>query len=179
VHRWRRPSRIARRWLIVWCIEFSMTALARCQAGMTKPSLETGLAAADAVVLLEGGRVMQGADLTACTHPHRGVVCACHRKDAHSLPAHGLNALTTRPVWSRLSRSHPDAAWSELKRSSYRAVFVRLTLPLVVQEIAAAGRNFSAPLRLIFSSYPPRRGSRILRSRLMALSMHAPRSVTG
>lgn len=54
---------------------------------------------------------MQGTDLTACTHPHRGVICACHRKDAHSVPAQGLSALTTRPVWSRLSRSHSDAAW--------------------------------------------------------------------
>lgn len=77
---------------------------------------------------------MQGADLTACTHPHRGVICACHRKDAHSVPAQGLNALTTRPVWSRLSRSHSDAAWSALKRSRDRAVFVRLTLALVVRE---------------------------------------------
>lgn len=105
-----------------------MTALARCQARVTKPSRETGLAPADAVVLIEGGRVMQGTDLTVCTHPHRGVICACHRKDAHSVPAQSLNALTTRPVWSRLSRSHSDAAWSALKRSRVRAVFVRLTL---------------------------------------------------
>lgn len=97
--------------------------------------------------------LIQGAAFAVCTHPHRGVFCACHRKDAHSVPAQGLNALTTRPVWSRLSRSHPDAAWSALKRSRYRAVFVRLTLALVVQSSSSVSIIFSMSAAIGFFQF--------------------------